>query len=322
MTLILTSVFAGLTTVAIFLLAWRIFKAEGGVVDIRRRVQKRIANLSDFKQHTIKNLDKKNEFSDLPSIREFLSQNTQANELANLLKRAGIKYSVSVFLLMCGMGSFCTFMIVRAHMPFGLSIILAGIAMVLPIMILKAKNQKYIEKFEEYFPDAISIISNSLKAGHGIDAALASTAANAPYPVSVEFQRVIAELKLGQSSQVALENLHNRVKLGEVKIFITGLILHEQLGGNLSEILDNLESMVRDRFALRREVKSLSAEGKLGSYVLFAAPLAVAAFCIASGTHIFMDFANSGFGKQMITMGIGMQIFAYLWIQRIIKIED
>lgn len=322
MTLYITSLFVGLATMAIILLIWRIFKAEGGLVDTQRRVKQRITGLTDSQEHALKNLDKKSEYSNLPAIREFLSNNSHANELAILLKRSGIKSSVSTFLMISAAGGLAIFLVSKMYLSLGLSIAIAMASVIVLIMILKIKNQKYVEKFEEYFPDAISIISNSLKAGHGIDAAMNSTAMNAPYPVSTEFQRVVAELKLGQSSQVALENLHERVKLGEVKIFITGLILHEQLGGNLSEILDNLESMIRDRFALRREVKSLSAEGRLGAYVLFAVPLAVSAFCIAQGTQIFKDFVNSSFGINMIWTGVAMQVIAFVWIKKIIKIED
>lgn len=322
MTLYVTSLFTGLATVAIIILIWRIFKAEGGLIDTRQRVKQRITGLTDSQDQALKNLDKKNEYSNLPSIREFLSKNSHANELATLLKRSGVKSSVSTFLMICTAGGFAIFLISKMYLSLGLSITIAMASVMVPIMVLKIKNQKYVEKFEEYFPDAISIISNSLKAGHGVDAAMSSTAINAPYPVSTEFQRVIAELKLGQSSQGALQHLYERIKLVEVKIFITGLILHEQLGGNLSEILDNLEGMVRDRFALRREVKSLSAEGKLGAYVLFVAPLAVAAFCLASGTPTFKEFLHSSFGHKMITIGVALQVIAFFWIKKIIKIED
>lgn len=319
---LVTSSAVGVAAAALIAFVWNTFRADDGVIKKKQKLQERIFGTGEAGSEAVINVEKSHRISHIPLVREKLSQIKKSAEIAELLRRFNSKLSVSTFLALVAGLFIVTWMVLEPYLPFPFPIAVALVIASAPVIFLKIKNQKYIQKFEEYFPDALSIISNALKVGHGIEPALEAVAKTAPYPVSVEFQRVRAEMQLGQTNQAALKSLHNRIKLDEVKIFVTGLSLHDELGGNLSEILDNLEFIIRDRMALKREIASISAHGKSTAKVLFGAPLVVSAFYIRSSSDTFLQFMNSDFGQTTLWIGFFMQVVAFFWIKRIIRISD
>lgn len=267
-------------------------------------------------------LKKRDNLSELDVLKKLLTQYAPSKEIALNLRTIKLKMSVSVFMMVCILIFIFSFSALKIVIYPVLALVLSLILGAAPLYALKILHKKYLAKFSEYLPNALSIISSSIKVGHGLDSAIEAVANTAPYPVNNEFRTVIAEIKLGISLPVALENLYDRVRSEELKIFVTGISIHQDLGGNLSEILDNLEKTIRERFALLREIDTLSSQGKFSSWVLFIIPFALVGIYMWKSQAIFFEFVHSGFGQTIIWVCLGLQIFGFIGIRQVVKLRD
>jgi tight adherence protein B len=175
-------------------------------------------------------------------------------------------------------------------------------AAVLPYMgliMLRARRQG---KFGAQFPNAIDIIVRSLRAGHPVPVAISMVARELPDPVGTEFGIVADEITYGADLETAMRNLAYRVGQEDLPLFVTAVAIQGATGGNLSEILENLSAVIRDRFKMRRKVKALAAEGKFSALFLSALPVAIF-FMIR---YVAPDFYGSVWKYDMTKIGLAM----------------
>ncbi|MBI3307014.1 MAG: type II secretion system F family protein, partial [Candidatus Omnitrophica bacterium] len=213
------------------------------------------------------------------------------------------------------------FFIANLFLPHSSSVPLAALFIYFPFLYLKRKNNQYLALFSEYLADATSILAGSLKVGHSLEAAIESVANTAPHPLCTEFKTVSAEIRLGMPIEGAFRNLYHRIKTPELKILTTAIITHQELGGNLSELLENLEKTIRDRFALEREIKVLSSQGVFSMWVLCALPFVFAVVWYFIDRALLFEFAASSLGVTLLTASFMIQIVAFMWMRRIVLIK-
>ncbi|MBX3519778.1 MAG: type II secretion system F family protein [Xanthobacteraceae bacterium] len=154
-------------------------------------------------------------------------------------------------------------------------------AILVPVMVLRAKRARRHKMFGTQFPDAIDIIVRSLKAGHPVPVAISMVAREMPDPVGSEFGMVSDEVTYGADLETAMRSLYFRVGQDDLPLFVTAVAIQGSTGGNLSEILQNLSAIIRLRFKMRRKVKALAAEGKYSAFILSGLPVAM--FAILQG---------------------------------------
>ena len=167
------------------------------------------------------------------------------------------------------------------------------------LILLRARRQG---KFGAQFPNAIDIIVRSLRAGHPVPVAISMVARELPDPVGTEFGIVADEITYGADLETAMRNLAYRVGQEDLPLFVTAVAIQGSTGGNLSEILENLSAVIRDRFKMRRKVKALAAEGKFSALFLSALPVAIF-FMIR---FVAPDFYGSVWKFDMTKIGLGM----------------
>jgi tight adherence protein B len=148
-------------------------------------------------------------------------------------------------------------------------------ALLLPLAILLFKRKRRHGKFAEQFPDAMDIIVRSLRAGHPVPVAIGLVAQEMADPVGTEFGIAADEITYGADVETAMRNLYFRVGQEDLPLFVTAIAIQGSTGGNLSEILSNLSSVIRQRFKMRRKIKALAAEGKFSALFLSGLPCAV-----------------------------------------------
>jgi tight adherence protein B len=201
-------------------------------------------------------------------------------------------------------------------MPLGFAL---GFA--LPFVVLKIKRRRRLNTFEEMFPEALDLIARALKAGHAFATGLKMAADELQEPVGPEFRKTFDEQNFGLPLKDALQNLTERVPLLDVRFFSTAVLIQRETGGNLSEILENLAHVVRERFKILRQVRVYTAHGRLTGYVLLALPafLAVALMFI-NPDHMQLLFRER-MGHIMLGAAAVMQFVGYVWIKQVIKIE-
>ncbi|HZP76845.1 MAG TPA: type II secretion system F family protein [Pseudolabrys sp.] len=178
----------------------------------------------------------------------------------------------------------------------------AGFAgVVLPVVVLKFLKGRRQKRFGAQFPDAIDMIVRSLKAGHPVPIAISMVAREFPDPVGTEFGIVADEITYGADLEGAMRNLYFRVGTDDLPLFITAVAIQGSTGGNLGEILQNLSSVIRLRFKMRRKVRALAAEGRASAMILSSLPIGM--FAVIN--FVAPEFYASVWHETLTKIGLG-----------------
>ena len=155
------------------------------------------------------------------------------------------------------------------------ALVAAGCGLLFPYVALRFMRSRRHGKFGTQFPDALDVIVRSLRAGHPVPVAIAMVAREMPDPVGTEFGIVSDEVTYGADLETAMRNLYFRVGQEDLPLFVTAVAIQTATGGKLSEILQNLSSVIRQRFKMRRKVRALAAEGRFSAMLLSGVPIAL-----------------------------------------------
>jgi tight adherence protein B len=292
----------------------------------RRRIDQRISEVTTPYQSvdtsTAAHIVKRGAQGMIPALDRAADGTPWGSGSAKLIEQAGLKMGVSTLLLAClvttVIGAFAATAVFRLTVA---SIPGALIGGALPYLVLMRKRTLRMRRFEEQFPEALDLLSRAIRAGHAFTTAVGMVADEAPDPIGPEFKKTFDEQNFGLPLKDALGNLGQRVPLIDVHFFVTAVLIQRETGGNLSEILDNLSHVVRERFKILRQVRVYTAHGRLTGYVLLALPaaLAVALFFI-NPEHMDLLFKER-MGQMMLLGAAVMQTIGYFWIRQVVKIE-
>jgi len=199
-----------------------------------------------------------------------------------------------------------------------------GLGLVVPILakvgvsVLARRRQK---AFADQLDDSLQLMASSLRVGHSLLQALNSVAADAEEPTSVEFSRIINETRVGRELGHALNETALRMDSEDFVWVIQAIAINRQVGGNLAEVLDGVGHTIRERNQIRRQVKALSAEGRLSALVLMALPLGVLAFLTMTNPAYIARFTESLAGYAMIAAGVFLLIVGGLWLRKVVSFK-
>jgi tight adherence protein B len=195
--------------------------------------------------------------------------------LNQLLLQSGLSIGLGRLVLFVVVGMVAVFVAVLTVHGKMLYAMLAALfcGFVLPPLVLKVLRRRRQKKFGAQFPDGIDIIVRSLRAGHPVPVAISMVAREMPDPIGTEFGIVSDELTYGSDLETAMRNLYFRVGTDDLPLFVTAVAIQRTTGGNLGEILENLSTVIRDRFKMRRKIRALAAEGRASALILSALPI-------------------------------------------------
>jgi tight adherence protein B len=202
-----------------------------------------------------------------------------------------------------------------------LALILAGLGAFLPTVALRMSLQKRADRLREQLPDVLTILASSLRAGHSFLQSLDTVAKEIPQPAAAEFQRVVAEIRLGRPAEDALEALAERVGSPDFKWAVLAVNIQREVGGNLAEILDNVADTLRERAMLRRQIKVLTAEGRLSAWVLALLPVAIGLYMAAVNPDYIGLLVTTTAGWVMLGTGFVLLVLGILWMRKIVDID-
>ena len=191
----------------------------------------------------------------------------------------------------------------------------------IPLLLVLRKRKKNIAAFEEQFPEALDFISRSMRVGHGFSTALEMLAADSPDPLGSAFRKVSNDLQLGSTQEAALKRLTDAVPLVDVRFFVSSVLLQQETGGNLGEILGKLSGIIRERFRLKGHVKAASSHGRITGLVLILMPVVVTVLIMMSNPEYLTGMAAQKIGRILIYGAILGQIVGYLAIKKITNIK-
>jgi tight adherence protein B len=237
------------------------------------------------------------------------------------LERAGRSISLPHYVLVVGLTTVLGSVI--GVMVGGLLLGLAVMALV-PLgakLLVKLRVSRRQAAFADQLDDSLQLMAGSLRAGHSLLRAVDSVASEADAPTSEEFARIVNETRVGRDLNDALDEVAERMGSEDFVWVAQAIAIHREVGGNLAEVLDAVGHTIRERNAIRRQVKALSAEGKLSAIVLMALPFGVTGFISMSNPAYLAKFTQSLTGYAMLAVAGVMLLVGGLWLKSTVKIK-
>lgn len=265
---------------------------------------------------------KKRMLSEAPALARMLLVVPRVHRIDRLIEQSGLTWTVSRFLSLTAILLIAGFFLTRVFTVV-LIVQLAGAVLLglWPLFYVLRRRQKRMLKFEEQLPEALDLIGRALRAGHAFPSALKMVGDEMPDPIGGEFKVAFDEVNYGIAMQTALTNLAVRVPSLDLRYFVIAVLIQRETGGNLSEILDNISTIIRDRLKLLGKVRVLATEGRMSAWVLGLLPFATA-FVINLVNPKFMAVLwTDPIGPKLIAAAVALMIFGALWMRKIIRIH-
>ncbi len=244
--------------------------------------------------------------------------------LHQMAEQAGVEWLPGQIVMGCLGSAFAAFNLCWYTLPPGLryvSFIAALGGGALPLLYLRRARRKRIAAFEAQFPDALLFVARAMRAGHAFSVSLDMLQKEFDKPLSTEFHIVFEEQNLGLPIDVALEKLAKRMPMLDVRFFVAAVILQKRTGGNLGEILEKLAGLIRERFKLRGQIRTISAHGRMSSAVLTGIPIVVAIMMYFVNRPHMMFFVEEDIGQWMAGLAVAFVCAGFLIMRQIVKIE-
>ena len=248
--------------------------------------------------------------------RGFSSRLDAELEAANVSLRSGEFVIVTVAAAFAGL--ILGYLILQSSW---LALGIAAAAGATPTLALRVALGRRAEKLREQLPDVLTIMASSLRAGHSFLQALDTVAKEIAQPAATEFQRVVAEVRLGRGAEDALEALAERVGSADFKWAVLAVNIQREVGGNLAEILDNVSDTLRERAMMRRQVQVLTSEGRLSAWVLALMPFAIGLYMYATNPQYIGLLFSTKIGLIMLIGGALLLTAGVLWMRKIVDID-
>lgn len=203
----------------------------------------------------------------------------------------------------------------------GYGALLGLVTSAVPVLYVRRVRTERLRTFEEQFPEAIDLIARSLRAGHTFTTGLGIAAEEIPAPVGLEFRRVYDEQNFGMAMPDALKAMARRVPVLDARFFVTAVLTQREAGGNLAEVLDNLSGVMRERFKVKRQIRVVSAHGRITAWVLSLLPPALAAVLYAVSPQFMRVLIDDPLGVRLIAFALVMQLLGTFVISRLVQVE-
>ncbi len=201
------------------------------------------------------------------------------------------------------------------------TVVLVGFGAASPTLLVRFYRARRIKLFERQLVDALGGLAAALRAGMTFQQALEETGRTASAPLSQEFGLTVREIRLGASTEEALENLAGRVGSDDLLLVVTAVNTARSLGGNLAEMFDRIASTIRERFRIEGRIRALTAQGRLQGVVIGAMPVLVWLAFDAIRPDLTRPMLSHWFGYTMIALVVLMEACGALFIRRVIAVR-
>lgn len=231
--------------------------------------------------------------SSLPWLDRALGNWSRIGYVRALLAQAGMETKPGQILLMTGVLTLGTYILSHLFLTTEVTpVFWALVVGSIPIATVFYNRQKRMRGFEKNFPEAIDLLARAVRAGHSLNSGMEIVGQEMAEPIAGEFRKTYEEQRLGLHFREALVNLSTRVPSQDVRFFTTALVIQDETGGNLAEILGNLSATIRERFRIRGEVKVRTAQGRLTAMILISLPPSML---------ILLNFLNPEYCRVLFT---------------------
>ncbi|MEO7193048.1 MAG: type II secretion system F family protein [Vicinamibacterales bacterium] len=257
-----------------------------------------------------------------PLNRFLAGNNAMAVRLRDAIQLSGIKATPGQVV----MASACTALLAYTVVFFKTGYPAAGViaacgGLFIPYGAVSFMRSRRLNKFEEQFPEAVDLVARTLRAGHAFTTGLGMAAEELPQPVAAEFQLLYDQQNYGLPLGDALKELARRVPLIDTRFFVTAVLTQREAGGNLAEVLDNLSGVIRERFKIKRQLRVLTAHGRITGWILAGMPPVVALYMFIQRPEYTRLLIEDPLGREMLWVAAALQVVGAFLIYKISDVD-
>lgn len=201
------------------------------------------------------------------------------------------------------------------------AILLAAVLGAAPFILLASRGHERSRQIGQALPDALNSIANALRSGFSLLQALEATGRQTSGALGQEFERMLAEARVGVPIDDALDNLSRRAQSADLELVVTAIQIQRQIGGNLAEVLDRIQGTVRDRVRLQGEVRALTAQGRLSSMIVGLMPVGLLGIMLVLSPGFVNPLFSTSIGHVILVFAGVLEIVGFVLLRRIVRIE-
>jgi tight adherence protein B len=250
-----------------------------------------------------------------------LERGQRGGALNRALDRAGIAMRPGEFMVLAATCAFSAFAVgfVLAGALAGV-VLAAGVALGFRLAV-SGRARRRRARFADQLADTLAMLAGSLRTGYGLIQALDTVARESESPTAEEFRRLVVESRLGRDLSDSLWNLADRAGNEDFDWVVQAIGIHREVGGDLAEVLDRVGETIRDRNRVRRQVRALSAEGRVSAIVLFVLPFAVAAVVALTNPDYLNDLTGRPGGRVLLALAAVLMAVGGVWLRRLVRLR-
>jgi tight adherence protein B len=237
------------------------------------------------------------------------------------LDRAGLRMAVSEFIVMVGAAALLALALGLLAGGILVGVLLAGFAVAGAVVVVTVRSDRRKAAFADQLDDILTLLAGNLRAGHSLLQALDSLSGDVEEPAASEIIRAVTQVRVGRDLSDALGDVADRMDSDDFRWITQAISIHRQVGGNLADVLDTVANTIRERGQVRRQIRSLSAEGRLSAYVLIALPFGVVLFLAVANPGYLSVFTTTGIGVAMLVAAIVLLVVGIFWMRATVKVE-
>lgn len=263
---------------------------------------------------------KEDRASQMQLLNRVLDGKSITTALARELERAGSTSTVGAFLLLTVLCAVVGYLV--GHLVNTLTgIVLTVLGAVAPFVNLRRLQRQRIRAFEAQLPDAIDMLVNALKAGYSLQAAMKFIGEEMSAPLGPEFAHFYDEQRLGIDVRHALFNLQERIDTLDLKMFVTALLIQRETGGNLTEVMTNIATLIRERAGLRGQIETLTAEPRLSAVILSLLPVSLFLYLLGTNRPYLEPMFTTPIGQLLLIYACVSVVVGYIVLRRLGNID-
>lgn len=255
------------------------------------------------------------------TLQKMLLTAPRLRQLDRMMEQSGLQMTVARLLLITLATAAGSYLLAVIVLPAMIALPVAAAAASLPTIHVRRRRAQRLLKLERQLPDALDLIGRALRAGHAFATGLQMASEEMAEPIAGEFRLTHEEVNFGVSLQQALTNMAARTPSTDLRYFVVAVLIQRETGGNLTEVLGNLATLMRARFKLLEKVRVLAAEGKLSAWILCIMPFAVAGVISLVNPGFLRVLWADPVGLKMLGAALVMMGLGALWMRQLIRIH-
>jgi len=290
----------------------------------RQVIKRRLLNISAGQMHGQEkfSLYKERTLRDVGPMARMIYRIPRSSSLDRLLVRSNTSLNAGTFILLSlslgGIGALLGMKFLPQPVVGGL---FGFFLAFFPYLMLKRAERKSEAAFYEQLPEALDLLARAVRTGHALTSAMEIVAAEMPDPIKSEFSSTVDEVKFGISLEDALNNMCGRMPLTDLRYFSITVVIHRETGGNIAQIFDNLAKLIRERLQFKRQIKALTAEGRLSAIILLMMPILMFAYIYVVNFKYMSVLLTDPFGQMLLIGAVIAQILGFFVMRRLVDVQ-